>query len=126
MNSVFVGTTTAAQCTPAPRDHQHATEQLLKDASEQHTKPLWAQMTRLNPPLPNPRCIPHLWEYDKIRPSLLRAGEIITEEQAERRVLMLVNPSRGTPICPAFASAPDLIARQTRPTQPILFMPVSS
>lgn len=72
------------------------TQQLLRQAEDLHTKPLWAQMSRLNPPLPNPKCTPHVWEYAKIRPSLLQAGELITEKQAERRVLMLVNPSRGT------------------------------
>ena len=76
-------------------DCDAATQELLKTAEDLHTKPLWAQMARLNPPLPNPKCTPHVWEYEKIRPSLLRAGELVTEKQAERRVLMLVNPSRG-------------------------------
>ena len=74
---------------------EHATNQLLKSAEQQHTKPLWAQMARLNPPIPNPKCIPHVWEYEQIRPNLLQSGELITEKQAERRVLMLVNPQRG-------------------------------
>jgi gentisate 1,2-dioxygenase len=69
--------------------------ELLARAAEYHTKPLWAQMSRLNPPLPNPKCRPHVWDYEQIRPTLLQAGEIITEKQAERRVLMLVNPARG-------------------------------
>jgi gentisate 1,2-dioxygenase len=72
-----------------------AVENLLKAAEELHTKPLWAQMTRLNPPLPNPQCKPHVWEYAKIRPKLLEAGELITEKQAERRVLMLINPAHS-------------------------------
>ncbi|KAK4499901.1 hypothetical protein PRZ48_008087 [Zasmidium cellare] len=54
-------------------------------------------MTRLNPPAPNPTCTPHVWRYDEIRPHLLRAGELVTEKQAERRVLMLINPSRDAP-----------------------------
>ncbi|KAH7393697.1 RmlC-like cupin domain-containing protein [Cadophora sp. MPI-SDFR-AT-0126] len=62
-----------------------------------NVKPLWAQMTRLNPPLPNPQTIPYLWNYDAIRPHLLEAGRLITERQAERRVLMLVNPARSAP-----------------------------
>jgi gentisate 1,2-dioxygenase len=70
-------------------------EQLAEAALKVHTKPLWAQMAKLNPPLPNPTCVPHIWRYDEVRPSLLRAGELITEKQAERRVLMLVNPARG-------------------------------
>jgi gentisate 1,2-dioxygenase len=68
---------------------------MLRTAEANHTKPLWPQMSRLNPPLPNPRCQPYLWEYAQIRPSLLKAGDLVAEKQAERRVLMLVNPSRG-------------------------------
>lgn len=68
---------------------------LIQAAKEAHTKPLWAEMAKLNPPLPNPTCIPHIWRYEEVRPALLRAGELVTEKQAERRVLMLVNPNRG-------------------------------
>jgi gentisate 1,2-dioxygenase len=71
------------------------TQELLSNLEQTHTKPLWTQMAQLNPPLPNPKTIPHIWKYDEIRPHLLRAGELITEKQAERRVLMLVNPARG-------------------------------
>lgn len=67
-----------------------------------NTSPLWAQMQRLNPPAPNPQTIPHVWNYDEIRPYLVKAGQLITEKQAERRVLMLGNPARGTVLfnCP--------------------------
>jgi len=70
---------------------------LLSSLEHTHTKPLWNQMAKLNPPLPNPKTIPHIWKYDEIRPHLLRAGELITEKQAERRVLMLINPARDAP-----------------------------
>lgn len=70
-------------------------EKLLADLEQSKTLPLWAQMSRLNPPEPNPQSVPFVWEYEKIRPNLLRAGNLITEKQAERRVLMLVNPARG-------------------------------
>ena len=60
------------------------------------TLPLWAQMTRLNPPQPNPKAIPHIWRYDTVKPYLLRAGRLVTDKQAERRVLMLVNPAMGS------------------------------
>lgn len=71
-------------------------DDLLSFVETLDIKPLWKQMTRLNPVLPNPTAKPHIWRYDSIRPSLLRAGELVPEEQAERRVLMLVNPARGT------------------------------
>ena len=70
-------------------------EQLLEAIKPTNTSPLWAQMQRLNPPAPNPQTVPYLWSYDLIRPYLLRAGDLITEKQAERRVLMLANPARG-------------------------------
>lgn len=71
-------------------------EELVDALRVTNTAPLWAQMTRLNPPAPNPRTIPHVWSYNEIKPYLLRAGQLITEKQAERRVLMLENPGRGT------------------------------
>lgn len=74
---------------------QNATDVMLERAEQAHTKPLWLQMARLNPPVPNPKCTPFLWRYADIRPSLLEAGKLVPEHQAERRVLMLVNPSRG-------------------------------
>ncbi|KKY18081.1 putative gentisatedioxygenase [Phaeomoniella chlamydospora] len=72
-------------------------EKLISDLDATSTLPLWAQMAKLNPPLPNPRCVPNIWKYDEIKPYLLRAGDLITEKQAERRVLMLVNPGREAP-----------------------------
>lgn len=72
-------------------------ERLLAELPSTNTMPLWAQMHRLNPPLPNPKSVPYVWHYDQIRPYLLRAGNPVTEKQAERRVLMLVNPAMGEP-----------------------------
>jgi gentisate 1,2-dioxygenase len=73
----------------------NGTKQLLSELKTTHTLPLWAQMEKLNPHAPNPSTIPYVWRYDELRPHLLRAGELISERQAERRVLMLVNPARG-------------------------------
>jgi gentisate 1,2-dioxygenase len=72
-----------------------ANEELVESALKVNTRPLWTQMAKLNPPEPNPKCVPFIWRYEEVRPSLLRAGEVVSEAQAERRVLMLVNPARG-------------------------------
>lgn len=69
---------------------------LLMDLPVVNAEPLWAKMTRLNPPSPSPQTIPFIWKYDEIRPYLVRAGNLVSEKEAERRVLMLINPSRGT------------------------------
>lgn len=72
-------------------------ETLIKGASEAYAVPLWPQMVRFNPPEPNPKCVPYVWDYERIRPYLVRAGELVQEKDAERRVLMLVNPAREGP-----------------------------
>lgn len=91
--------TTAATVTEI--SHKNAlpdsSARLISELNGTHTLPLWVQMAKLNPPEPNPQCIPHIWRYDEIRPYLLRAGELVTEKQAERRVLMLINPERDAP-----------------------------
>lgn len=84
--------TTAQTQTANGVDH---TKQLESDLEGTHAWPLWTQMAKYNPPAPNPIAIPHVWKYDEIKPHLLRAGELVTEKQAERRVLMLINPTRG-------------------------------
>ena len=85
-------TITEAPAAPMEGD---SVERLLGDLQVTHTKPLWAQMARYNPPLPNPKSVPHMWKYDDVRPYLIRAGKMVSEKQAERRVLMLVNPALG-------------------------------
>lgn len=91
----IMSSTTATETYTQPKPAEDETAKMLQAAEASHTKPLWLQMSRLNPPLPNPRCTPFLWKYSEIRPTLLQAGQLVKEHQAERRVLMLVNPSRG-------------------------------
>ena len=85
--------TTQTQSVTSPLED--SSDRLISELHGTNTLPLWAQMAKLNPPEPNPGCIPHVWRYEQIKPHLLRAGELITEKQAERRVLMLINPERG-------------------------------
>ena len=55
--------------------------------------PLWERMKCLVHPEPRPTPQPHIWHYDALRPYLLEAGRLLTAEEAERRVLVLENPS---------------------------------
>ncbi|KAH7119952.1 gentisate 1,2-dioxygenase [Dendryphion nanum] len=72
-------------------------QDVINGASKVHAVPLWPQMAKFNPPKPNPTCVPFIWRYDEVRPYLVRAGELVKERDAERRVLMLVNPKREGP-----------------------------
>ncbi|CAO3669278.1 unnamed protein product [Umbelopsis vinacea] len=62
-----------------------------------NAEPLWTVMEAMVPPRPSPKCVPHIWEYQKMRPALIEAGKRIQAEEAERRVLMLVNPAMNAP-----------------------------
>ena len=76
-------------------DGKEATQALLDHLEAMNVKPLWTQMKRVNPPLPNPSAVPYVWRYDELRPKLIQAGDLVDESQAERRVLMLTNPKKG-------------------------------
>src|SRR6185436_14539425 len=54
--------------------------------------PLWEVLGAIIPPEPRPEMVPVLWHYDDLRPLLLEAGHLLTEKEAERRVLILENP----------------------------------
>lgn len=67
-----------------------------RDMEAEQVSPLWPQIRNALPhgePLPVTK--PFLWSYEKIRPLMLRAGELTPVEKAERRVLMLCDPGRG-------------------------------
>ena len=66
---------------------------LYTEMSPHHLTPLWEVLHALVPPQPNTPCVPALWRYDDVRPYLMRAGEVITAEEAVRRVLILENPA---------------------------------
>lgn len=57
-----------------------------------NVRPLWRQPGLL-PDEPHSKAAPHVWPYAELREQLLQAGAVVDPEQAERRVLMLMNPS---------------------------------
>ena len=54
--------------------------------------PLWSVLQGLVPAEPVPAAKPWCWRWQDVYPQLLRSGELITTEEAERRVLVLENP----------------------------------
>ena len=59
--------------------------------------PLWKAMSTLVPDAPVTRCVPAIWHFDEVKSLVMEAGNLITAEEAERRVLMLQNPGLGEP-----------------------------
>lgn len=71
-------------------------------ASELNLAPLWRVLGGLVTEQPTSAAIPAHWAYGEVRPYLMEACEIISTEEAERRVLVFENPgmpgqSRITP-----------------------------
>ncbi len=58
-----------------------------------HLTPLWEVLGNLVIPQPNSPCVPALWQYATLREHLLASGELISAQEAERRVLVLENPA---------------------------------
>jgi len=55
--------------------------------------PLWERMRGLVGSEPKPTSHAYLWRYDTVRPMMMEAGDLLTAEEAERRVLVLENPA---------------------------------
>ncbi|NBC35831.1 gentisate 1,2-dioxygenase [Novosphingobium sp. FSY-8] len=76
---------------------QAALRALYAEMDPAHLAPLWESLSQLVRPVPAPGMVAHRWEYAPTRDYLMRAGDLISAEQAERRVLILENPVlRGT------------------------------
>jgi gentisate 1,2-dioxygenase len=72
---------------------ENVMEQYLAGLPAKNLEPLWNRMNAMVPPNPNPTARPYMWKYSTALPDLEEAAKLVPEEQAERRVLMLVNPS---------------------------------
>ncbi|MGI4843439.1 MAG: gentisate 1,2-dioxygenase [Janthinobacterium lividum] len=70
---------------------------LYQDMQALHLSPLWESLHTLVPRQPTPDYEAALWRYEDVLPHLTRAGEVISAEEAVRRVLILENPGlRGS------------------------------
>ena len=74
------------------RTRSPARERYYQRIGRQHLTPLWEVLHALVPPAPNTPMQAALWRYREIRAAVLEAGELISAEEAERRVLILENP----------------------------------
>jgi gentisate 1,2-dioxygenase len=78
--------------TPVPNDAESQLRALYARMAPEHLFPLWEVLHGLVTPTPQSAARPHLWHYAAARDHLMRAGDLISAEKAERRVLILENP----------------------------------
>jgi gentisate 1,2-dioxygenase len=67
-------------------------EAFYQELPQFNMKPLWNVVGEALTPEPRVKSVPYLWRWKDVRPRMLRSGELVTAEEAERRVLMLLNP----------------------------------
>lgn len=77
---------------PLPNDQHAQLEALYAEMAPQSLTPLWEVLSALVLTQPDSPARTHKWSYDQARSYLMRAGDLISAEQAERRVLILENP----------------------------------
>lgn len=53
---------------------------------------LWRHLGNLFPTEPTSRAVPYHWSYRQLRPYMLHFADTLSIEEAQRRVLMLINP----------------------------------
>ncbi|GII90743.1 cupin domain-containing protein [Sinosporangium siamense] len=82
-------------------------EQYYRGLGSLNVEPLWRNTDpRLLPTEPRSQAVPYVWRYADVRRELMTAGRLISAEEAERRVLMLINPG----LAPEVETANNLYA----------------
>lgn len=78
---------------PGTQEHDAVRQEFYQRLDQNGVAPLWAAMARLVTPQPRAQYAPASWKYAQMRALLMEAGGLITAREAERRVLVLENPS---------------------------------
>ncbi len=76
-----------------PPNNAAERKSFYKAIGEHSMSPLWEVLHALVPESPNTPCVSAHWKYTDIFPYLMQSGELITAEEAVRRVLILENPA---------------------------------
>src|SRR5574337_1212577 len=71
---------------------QGARQAYYEKISHYHMAPLWEVLKGLVTPEPKTQCVPAQWKFADVKRLMLEAGDVISAEEAERRVLVLENP----------------------------------
>jgi gentisate 1,2-dioxygenase len=86
---------TAKEQTGADPKHniQAARQAYYEKISKNDMAPLWEVLKNLVTREPVTKCAPSVWRFEDAKRLAMEAGDVITAEEAERRVLVLENPA---------------------------------
>jgi gentisate 1,2-dioxygenase len=92
-----MGSTTKPAVEQERQALEHERQAFYKRIDAHNMAPLWTRLKSLVPAEPTPIGSAHHWSYAQLRPHVLESAEHISAREAERRVLILENPSlRGS------------------------------
>src|SRR5215813_6270561 len=83
----------AAQANDPKHNISGARQAYYDKISKFDMAPLWEVLRNVVTKEPKSRCAPAIWKYDDVKRLMLEAGDVITADEAERRVLVLENPN---------------------------------
>ena len=66
-----------------------------RDLEKNNAAALWTVANKIEPWEPQSQSVPMIWRYQDLRDHVLRSVELVTPEQAGRRVIYLDNPGRS-------------------------------
>ena len=75
-----------------PNEPRQQLEALYEEMRPKSLYPLWEVLAGLVTPKPSAATQAAKWQFDDVRNYLMRAGDLISAHEAERRVLILENP----------------------------------
>src|SRR5262249_3926332 len=79
---------------PSPKHNIEAVRQAYYDRIAKHDmRPLWKVMDSLVTPGPGARCKPAIRHFCDVKKLVMESGNLITAEEAKRRVLILETPA---------------------------------
>jgi len=92
--STATATQTAAHTSPGPKHNIEAMrEEYYQRIAKHDMTPLWKVMASVVTKEPVTRAAPVIWHFDDIKRLVMESGGLITAEEANRRVLILENPT---------------------------------
>jgi gentisate 1,2-dioxygenase len=84
--------TLAAASTDPKRNIEGARQAYYDRISDHDMAPAWEKLRQLIGTEPRTECAPAIWRFRDVKPLVLESAELISAEEAERRVLVLENP----------------------------------
>ncbi len=82
-----------AQLSALPNDLVEQREAFYEEIHGQGMEALWRVLATATQHEPRVQSVPYIWRWKDVRAKIMRASDLVTPQEAERRVLMLINPA---------------------------------